>query len=197
MSTVNHDQTIEWMESDHGIHQPFPVLDADHDEVLEPRSVMEFNATGFVVKGFLKDGGDYGHSLTLKLEDDVLTRVKAIISTSPRFQVTPSYHSPFKDDNTVTFANREKKAGAFEFIWDGRSIHDFDDVDLRHPISHTTIRNGSKVYVEYTAEAWSYEKKGKERVDRCRLTLLSIGLLESPHSNCDFDSARKKRRMAY
>jgi hypothetical protein len=91
----------------------------------------------------------------------------------------------------------KKKAGAFEFIWDGRSIHDFDDVDLRHPISHTTIRNGSKVYMEYTVEAWSYEKKGKERADGCRLTLLSIGLVESPHSNCDFDSARTKRRMEY
>ena len=94
----------------------------------------------------------------------------------------------------VTFTNR---AGPFEFIWDGRSLHDLDNVDLRRSISHTMIRHGSRVYIEYTAEAWSYEKKGKERTDGCRLTLLSIGLLENPHSNCDFDSAKKKRRMAY
>ena len=48
------------------------------------------------------------------------------------------------------------------------------------------IRYGTKVYVEYIAEAWSYQKKGKECTDGCQLTLLS---LESSHSNCDFDSA--------
>src|SRR5579859_307756 len=45
MQTVNRDQTIEWMESDHGIHQPFPpASDADHDDV-EPSSIMEFNVS--------------------------------------------------------------------------------------------------------------------------------------------------------
>jgi hypothetical protein len=77
----------------------------------------------------------------------------------------------------------------------GRGIHDFDSVvDFRHSISHTTIRHGSKAYVEYTAEAWFCENGGIESTEGYRLTLLSMGLLESPHSNRDFDSARKKRR---
>jgi hypothetical protein len=177
------------------IHQPFLISDADDDN-MQSCPIMEFNVTGMVMKSFLRDGGDYGHSLILKLDDDVLANVRAIISISPRFEATSSYHSPLKNDNTVTFINKENKAGIFEFIWDGRDIHNLDNIDLRYSISHTMIRHGSKVYVEYTVEAWSYEKKGKERTDGCRLTLLSIGLLESPHSNCDFDSARKKRRMA-
>ena len=86
MQIVHHDQTIEWIENDHGIHQPFPMLDED-DEDDEPRSVMKFNVTGFIVKSFLRDGGDYGHSLTLKLEDNVLVKVKAIISTSLQFKL--------------------------------------------------------------------------------------------------------------
>jgi hypothetical protein len=130
----------------------------------------------------------------LKLDDDILAGVKAIVSTSPRFEATSSYYSPLKADNTATFTNKENRAGPFELIWDGCGLHDLDNVNLRRSISHTMIRHGSRVYIEYTAEAWSYEKKGK---DGCRLTLLSIGLLENPHSNCDFDSARKKRRMAY
>ena len=77
----HHDQTIEWIENDHGIHQPFPISDED-DEDDEPRSVMEFNVTGFVMKNFLRDGGDFGHSLTLKLEDNVFAKIKAMISTS-------------------------------------------------------------------------------------------------------------------
>jgi len=196
MQIVHHDQTIEWIENDHGIHQPFPILDED-DEDDDPCSVMEFNVTGFVVKSFLRDGGDYGHSLTLKLEDNVLAKVKAIISTSPQFEATSSYYSPIKGDNTVAFTNKENKTGSFEFIWDGRGILNLNNVNDRHSISHTMITRGSEVYVEYTVEAWSYQKKGKERTDGCRLTLLSIGLLERLHSTCDFESARKKRRMAY
>jgi hypothetical protein len=107
------------------------------------------------------------------------------------------FYSPIKGNNTVTFTNKENKTGSFEFIWDGRTILDLNDIDDRHSISHTMIRGGSKVYVEYTAEAWSYQKKGKERTDGRRLTLLSIGLLESPHNTCDFESASKRRRMAY
>src|SRR5271169_6463461 len=48
------------------------------------------------------------------------------------------------------------------FGMDVVSIHDFDGVDLRRSISHTTVRHGSKVYVEYPAEAWSYEKWEKD-----------------------------------
>ena len=108
MTTIHHDQTIEWMENDLGFHQPF-LISATDDDNMEPRSIMEFNVTGVIVRSFLRDGGDYGHSLTLKLDDDMLAGVKAIVSTSPRFEATSSYYSPLKADNSHVY----KQSGAF------------------------------------------------------------------------------------
>ena len=55
MTTIHHDQTIEWMENDLGFHQPF-LISATDDDNMEPRSIMEFNVTGAIVRSFLRDG---------------------------------------------------------------------------------------------------------------------------------------------
>jgi hypothetical protein len=54
MTPIRHDQTIEWIENDLGFHQPFLISDAGDD--TEPRSIMEFNVTGVIVRSFLRDG---------------------------------------------------------------------------------------------------------------------------------------------
>ena len=84
MTSTYDVQSIEWIQSDNGIHKPFLISDPDSDDCNESRPVMEFNITGTVVKSFLREGGYYGHSLTLKLDDAMLTSAKTLISISNR-----------------------------------------------------------------------------------------------------------------
>ena len=111
----------------------------------------------------------------------------------------PNHSVPFhrSSQHSCSPPKSESSSGPYKYIWDERHVSDIDDVDQRETITHTQIRNGSKIYVEYNPESWSLEMKGKDQVFGCRLAMILTGLLESAHSICDFESVIKKRRMRY
>jgi hypothetical protein len=71
-----------------------------------------------------------------------------------------------------------------------------DDPDKRKPILPAEIHTNAIVYIEYTPEAWVYQKAHQPQQHGSCLTMHSIGLIKAPRPLCDFTSSSKKRRLA-
>lgn len=160
------------------------------------RSVLELTLKGTVLNSYLRAGA-LSHTVSIEVSQPDLERLKAFIKKAPEFDLK-SYRWPI-DGRVVKFTTRQELASEFKYVWNGVGI-DLDDIDQRKKISAGEVKDGRVVLVEYTPVPYA----GREATDEsdgfepgCSLQLLSIGVLEDDGSSgFDFDSPRKKRRMA-
>jgi hypothetical protein len=130
------------------------------------------------------------------VEYSEINGIKSIVRTVPNFQER-GYRWPFEGTD-AKFTSKDNLEDAYDEIWDGRDI-DIHDIDSRTPLTIDDLEEGSKVFVEYTISPYS-AKKPRPNVEGFEagttLRLLSIGLLERPDRRSNFESPRKRRRMA-
>ena len=157
--------------------------------------VIEYSATGVVRKAFLQAEA-MSHAIFVDMDRQEVDQIKRIVKTVPNFQ-EQGYRWPF-DGMEAKFTSKENLSMEYENVWDGRGI-DVHDVDSRVALRIEDIEEGSKVFVEHAITPYSGKKARANIVGfelGATLELLSVGLLERPDRKFDFESPRKKRRMA-
>jgi len=184
---------IDWI-SNKGRYYAFkPKLpDANDDDTQD---ILEFEATGTLTRAFLQAGAK-SHTIIANIGRSEIDRIKSIIRSVPNFQER-GYRWPF-DGMDAKFTSKENLEDPYEDIWDARHIN-LHDIDARLPLSADDLEEGCKVFVEYTISPYS-GKKATPNVEGfnagATLQLLSVGLLGRSDRRFDFESPRKKRRMA-
>ena len=166
--------------------------DTDDDDAQE---ILEFETTGILIRTFLQPNAK-SHTIIVNIGHAEIDRIKSIIHSVPNFQ-EHGYRWPF-DGFDAKFTSKENLEDPYENIWDTRNI-DVHNIDSRLPLNVDDIEEGCKVFVEYSISPYS-AKKARPNVEGfnagATLQLLSIGLLELPDRRFNFESPRKKCRMA-
>jgi hypothetical protein len=182
---------VQWKPRN-GFYYPLTASKTD-GKTLE---VMEFEVSGVVEKCYLKSGAK-SHTVVIALSEADVDAIKRLVETSPELNgKDTNYHWPF-DGNNAKFASKHDLHDDFQDIWDGREIPDIHDISKRRRLSSSKIVEGCKVLMEYTIVLYGAKRASGNDPgfgSGCSLRLLSIGLLgDGP---CDFESPRKKKRVA-
>ena len=157
--------------------------------------VIEYSTIGVVKKAFLQAEA-MSHAIFVDIDQQEVDRIKGIVKTVPNFE-EQGYRWPF-DGREAKFTSKENLNMEYEYVWDGRGI-DVHDVGSRLALRIEDIEEGSKVFVEHAITPYSGKKARANIVGfelGATLELLSVGLLERPDRKFNFESPRKKRRMA-
>jgi len=161
------------------MERPSDATDDDRQEVIE------FEVVGTLTRAFLR------RSVQISGRQHQIFH-----SDSSQFQER-GYCWP-SEGTDAKFTSKDNWEEAYEEIWD---IHDIDlhEMDSRAPLTVDDSEEGSKIFVEYTISPYS-ARKSRPNVERFEagttLQLLSVRLLERSDRKLDFESPRKKRRMA-
>ena len=162
----------------------------------EKRNVMELNMEGTVIKSFLRPGA-LSHTIIIDANKKDIDELKSLIKTVPGFD-EQHYRWPL-DGNKVKFTSKRDLDSEFKFIWNGVEVN-WSNVEERKRSMAEEVKEGTTVVVEYTPLSY-LGRTGTDEVDGfesgCSLQLLSIGVLsEGDSKEFDFDSPRKRKRMA-
>jgi len=157
------------------------------------KQVMAFEVEGAVIKRFLAGGGKYGsHTLSVTVDEKVLTSIRSVVRTSPDFVLGRKFHFPITE-NTASFKCKSD-GGEFREIFDGRPGYS------GRRLSPRDIGVGARILVEFSVYSWevnSEESKGRDenkvKVAGCTFRLRKIDLLERGPSIVDFDSPKKRK----
>jgi hypothetical protein len=185
--------TVQWINNKGRYHAFKPIAsDApDHDA----QDVLEFETVGTLTRAFLQAGAK-SHTIIVNIGYAGIDHIKTIVRSIPNFQER-GYRWPF-DGSDAKFTSKDNLEDAYEEIWDAHDI-DVHDIDSRVPLTVDDLEEGSKVFVEYTISPY-LAKKARPNVEGFEagttLQLLSVGLLECPERKLDFESPKKKCRMA-
>jgi len=125
--------------------------------------------------------------------------LKLLIKTIP--EVDEEYYKwPF-NGNTVKFTCKRDLDSAFKYVWNGVDVN-WRNIEERKHVAAEEVKEGKLVIVEYTPTPY-VGRNGTAEVSGfqsgCTLELLSIGILsevDSQEFDFDFDSPRKRRRIA-
>jgi hypothetical protein len=195
---------IEWVRLDDFHTHAFYRADNSDDH-----TPIELQLRGTVISSYLREVGQYGHSVTVTSSDNDLQHLQSILSTSPDFSGNTTFYLPFVNQHSMaqaalTFrcvdclpaanACTSLDTDAFYNVWDPQGLPD-DIVKLplpisRHRIPANQIRNSSTVILEFEPLTYyiiAHNSRG------CKLSLLSIGLIQPAVL---IQSLLKKRRVA-
>jgi hypothetical protein len=184
---------VQWVGNKGRFHafDPRP-SDATDDDTQD---VIEFEVVGTLTRAFLQASAQ-SHTISVDIGHSEINGMKSIVRTVPNFQER-AYRWPFEGTD-AKFTSKDNLGDAYDEIWDGRDI-DIHDIDSRTPLTIDDLEEGSKVFVEYTISPYS-AKKARPSVEGFEagttLRLFSVGLLERPDRRLNFESPRKRRRMA-
>jgi hypothetical protein len=160
-----------------------------------PQEILEFETNGILNRAFLQAGAK-SHTIIVNIGFAEIDRIGSIIRSVPNFQ-EHDYRLPF-DGPDAKFTSKDNINDAYEEIWNAHDI-DVHEIDSRVPLTVDDSEERSKVFVEYAVTPYS-AKKARPNVEGfgagATLRLLSVGLLELPERKFDFESPRKKRRIA-
>jgi hypothetical protein len=160
------------------------------------RSVIELTMKGTVVKSFLRAGA-LSHTVSIDASKEDIEALKSFIRTAPGFD--EQYYRWPSDGNRIKFTSKRDLDLEFKFVWNGIGVN-WSNIEERKRMAVEEVKEGTTVVVEYTPMAYM----GKNATDNmggfesgCSLQLLSVGVLsESDSKEFDFDSPRKRMRMA-
>jgi hypothetical protein len=162
------------------------------------RNVLELNMKGTVIKSFLWAGA-LSHTVVIDCSQQNIEELKSLIKTVSGFD-GQHYRWPWDSGNKVKFTSKRDLDSEFQFVWNGAEV-DWSNVEKRKKLTVDDVKEGATVVVEYTPLSY-LGRTGTDGVDGfesgCSLQLLSIGVLsEGDSKEFDFDSPRKRKRMAY
>ena len=160
------------------------------------RGVIERTLKGTVTNSYLRAGA-LSHTVSVDVDAQDLEDLKSLIKTAPGFDAK-RYRWPF-EGTVVKLTSRKDLSSEYKYVWNGVGI-DWGDVDQRKKLAAEEVKEGRMVMVEYTPVPYG-GREATEEADGfeagCSLQLLSIGVLDDDGSaEFDFDSPRKRRRMA-
>ena len=160
------------------------------------RNVIELNMQDVVVKSFLRAGA-LSHTVVIDTNKKDIEELKSLIKTVPGFN-EQHYRWPL-DGNKVKFTSKRDLDSEFKFVWNGVAVN-WSNVEERRKLAAEEVKDGATVVIEYTPLSY-LGRTGTDEVDGfesgCSLQLLSIGVLsEGDSDEFDFDSPRKRKRMA-
>ena len=170
--------------------------------------MVEFSLKGTVVKAYLLGNSNgYAYNVTVKLDDDEIEKIKAVVSKAPNCKNTGQYRWPFTGVN-AKFTLKDDVNSKFKFVWRVEDENQAREIDVRKPAPQEVekIKQGCNVYIEYIPVSYSGREATKPKnqedgvmetwTSGCTLRLVSIGLSGSSTEDVyDFESAKKKRRM--
>ena len=163
--------------------------------MIRTQKIMEFETIGTLTRAFLQ-ANTKSHIIIINIDQTEIDHIKSIIHSTPNFQKW-GYHWLFDGVNTK-FISKDNLEDAYEDIWDSHDI-DIHDINSWVPLPANDLEEGCKVFVEYTISPYL---GGKIRPNMegfeagTTLQLLSVGLLECPDRKLDFQSLKKKWRIA-
>jgi len=184
--------SIEWVPNKGRFHAFHTSIDAGDYDIQE---ILEFETTGVLTRAFLKADAK-SHTVYVSLAPSEIERIKTIVRSVPNFR-EPGYRWPLEDGN-AKFTSKDNLEAPYGKIWDARNI-DIHGIQSRTPLTIDDMEQGCRVFIEYTISPYS-AKRARPSVEGFEagttLQLLSIGLLERPDKKLDFQSRKKRRRMA-
>ena len=183
---------IEW-ETLRGLYNAFPPATSAENEV---RDIIEFWVVGKVTAVFLQANA-FSHSIVVDIPSADIDKIKAIARSAPRHN-DANYRWPF-NGTVAKFSTKDDLQESFQDVWDGRDIDDLSDIDRRLGLGIDDVEEGDQVMIEYTIAPYSGRKGKGTDVGfdpGCTLKLLSIGVLDKQRKGLNFESPRKRRRVA-
>jgi hypothetical protein len=174
------------------IFYPFSTIQDENGK----RNVLELNMKGSVVKSFLRAGA-LSHTIFIDASKEDIEALKSLIKTMPGFN-EEHYRWPF-EGSKIRFTSKRDLDSEFKFVWNGAGV-DWNNIEERTKLAVEEVKEGTSVVIEYTPLSY-LGRNGTDEVNGfengCSLQLLSIGILDEGDSkDFDFESPRKKRRMA-
>ena len=126
----------------------------------EERQIIAFEAKEIVKSRFLFRNGQYGHTIGLALDNDkVAKEIKAVVRTSPDFDVNTTFHYPLSG-NIAHFKSKSDGSEEFGEIFDKRGMYGHGRLFARD------IGEQAKVSVEFSVFTWNMTERSLKKKDK-------------------------------
>jgi len=127
--------------------------------------MVEFSLKGTVAKAYLLgNSNEYAHNVTVKLDEDEIEKIKAVVSKAPNCKNGEEYRWPFIGSN-AKFSSKDDVDSKFKFVWRVEDENQAHEIDVRKPAAQEVekIRQGCQVYIEYIPLSYSGREATKSK----------------------------------